>query len=606
MKKKLNKFLVRASILPGLIVLIILVDMIIAGSIYRPAVYIYRAKSWWECKDSLSQWCKERRLTQETKNQKVSAQYGTVVTSQHIASKVGLQVLKNGGNAVDAAVAVGYALAVTDPCCGNIGGGGFMLVRFKDGKNTFINFREIAPQAATGNMFLDEKGEVIPELSTNSYKAVAIPGTVKGLDYALDRYGTLERNVVMLPAIDLAEKGFKLTQGDVDILNQGIKKFRNSENSKKIFLDNNKLKHKVGDWLVQEDLAKTLKLVSRNGPDEFYGGSISKKLVNSSQINNGILSEADFLSYEVQEIQPLECDYRGYQVITAPPPGGGITLCEMLNILEGYDLHSLGFQSKDSLHKFFTSMLFSYLDRNTLLGDPNFVNNPTERLLSDEYAASIRAKIPKKKAVNPKSLYSGITVNEGQNTTHYSIIDKDGNSVAVTYTINSFFGSGFIAGDTGFFLNNEMDDFTAKPGIPNNFGLVQGSKNKIEPGKQPLSSMAPTIVTKDNKISIITGSPGGSTIPTTILQVLTNFADYKMTPNQSVNMPRTHYQGMPNWVITEPNALSNSVVQDLWEMGYKVIPFRSWGAAESIFVNSESKAAAINDHRKPAGYSNGK
>ena len=577
--------------------------MIVSGSVYRPATYLYRAKSWWDCRDSSSLWCTERQLEKATQNLNLTNQNGTVVTSQNIASKVGLQVLDAGGNAIDAAVAIGYALAVTDPCCGNIGGGGFMLIRFADGQSTFINFREKAPQAVSEAMFLDEKGEIIPDLSTKSYSAIAIPGTVKGLDYALTKYGTMKRSKVMKPAIELAGNGFVLTAGDLQVLNKGVDIFKKEANVAEIFLKNDKEKFNVGDRLVQKNLAQTLQKISDNGSDEFYKGSITEKILKSSRENQGILSENDFSSYEVQETKPLKCKYRGNTVLTAPPPGGGVTLCQILSILEGYNLNSLGFHSKDSLHKMFSAMLLAYVDRNTLLGDPDFVDIPVNRLLSKKYASKLRLKIPKETAIDPTPLYSGLAPSEGTNTTHYSILDKYGNSVAVTYTINTYFGAGVIAGDTGFFLNNEMDDFTSKPGVPNSFGLVQGDKNKIEPGKRPLSSMSPTIVTKDNQVVMVTGSPGGSTIPTTILQVLTNVVDFKMSPNKAVNMPRVHYQGLPNWVITEPYALSNSVVQDLWEVGYKVVPFPHWGAAESIFLNSDNEpAVAINDHRKPAGY----
>lgn len=577
--------------------------MIVSGSVYRPATYVYRFKSWLDCRESSSLWCRKKQLENATQKLYLSDKDGIVVTSQHKASEIGLQVLKSGGNAVDAAVAVGYALAVTDPCCGNIGGGGFMLIRFADGKSTFINFREKAPQAATKNMFLDDKGEVIPGLSTKSYQAVGVPGTVKGLDYALTKYGTMKRREVMRPSIELASTGFVLTEGDLQILDKGTDIFKKQPNVAKIFLNKDKQEFKVGDKLIQKDLAQTLQNISDNGPGEFYKGSITKKVVNASRYNKGILTELDFANYDIEESQPVHCNYRGYVVISSPPPGGGITLCQMLNILEGYNLKSLGFQSKDSLHKMFSAMLYAYLDRNTLLGDPNFVNNPTKRLLSKEYASTIRSKIPKDTAIDPSPLYSNVMNREGTNTTHYSIIDKYGNSVAVTYTINSYFGSGLVAGDTGFFLNNEMDDFTAKPGVPNSFGLIQGEENKIEPGKRPLSSMSPTIVTKNNKVSIVTGSPGGSTIPTTVLQVITNIVDFGMSPNKAVNMPRVHYQGLPNWVVTEPYTLSNSVVQDLWEAGYKVIPLPSWGAAESIFLdNGHVPATAVNDQRKPAGY----
>ncbi len=545
--------------------------------------YLYNALSWLECKYANS--CNR---TESASRSSVSGKNGIVVTSQHIASDVGLQILSQGGNAVDAAVAVGYALAVTDPCCGNIGGGGFMLIRLANGKDTFINFREKAPLAATKNMYLDKQGKVISGLSTKGYLAVGVPGTVMGLEEALGKYGTMPRIQVMNPAIKLASAGFELQQGDIDILNFGTKKFKTQPNVANIFLKNGK-SYQVGDRLIQKNLAHTLGLIATLGTDAFYKGAIASEIVKASRQDNGILTSADFANYTISQTQPISCNYRGYEVISAPPPGGGTTLCQMLNILEGYGLKQLDWHSTASLHLMLSSMLYAYSDRNTYLGDPDFVKNPVERLLSKEYAAQIRQKIPRNRAIPPQQFHSKITSGEGSNTTHYSILDRYGNAVAVTYTINSYFGAGVIAGNSGFLLNNEMDDFTALPGVANQFGLVQGSANIIQPGKRPLSSMTPTIVTKNGKVLMITGSPGGSTIPTTVLQVITNVIDYDMNIAEAVNTPRIHYQGLPNLVITEPYALNSTVVQDLWEMGYRVAPFLTWGAAESILVNPKTK-----------------
>lgn len=600
MKKRtrLRKCLLVLTTGSTLIGLALALDMAVSGSVYHPLTYAYQTLSWLGCKNSQSRSCNKAAFSARP----VSGKNGIVVTTQHKASEVGLQILREGGNAIDAAVAVGYALAVTDPCCGNIGGGGFMLIHFANGKNTFINFREKAPLEATKNMYLDSQGKVISGLSTKGYLAVGVPGTVKGLDRALSQYGTMTREQVMAPAIELAENGFVLQQGDVNILNSSTKKFTQQPNVAAIFLKNGKTPYQVGERLVQKYLAQTLKLIAQHGPDAFYKGALAQEIVQASKANGGILTPADFANYTVAETQPLRCRYRGYEVLSAPPPGGGTTLCQMLNILEGYQLKQLGLRSQASLHSMLSAMLFAYADRNTYLGDPDFVNNPVQRLLSKDYATQIRAKIPKLRATPPKHLYSGITSHEGTNTTHYSIQDRYGNAVAVTYTINSYFGAGVIAGNSGFFLNNEMDDFTSKPGVPNNFGLVQGTANVIAPGKRPLSSMSPTVVTKNGKVFIVTGSPGGSTIPTTVLQVITNVIDYGMNISEAVNAPRIHYQGLPNLVITEPYALKPSVVQDLWSMGYRVAPFLTWGAAESIFVNQKTGALyGANDSRKPAG-----
>ena len=524
---------------------------------------------------------------------------GVVVSTQKEASSVGLQVLQDGGNAIDAAVAVGYALAVTDPCCGNLGGGGFMLIHLADGTESFINFRETAPLKAHSQMYLDDRGELIENLSTDGYLAVAVPGTVKGLNYALDRYGTMEREQVIEPAIALAEGGFALQSGDVEIFEAGQDRLL-QPNVAKLFLQDGKKTHQVGDVLVQTDLANTLKAISQEGTAAFYQGEITKQIVAASQKNNGILSLEDFASYQVKEYEPISCNYRGYRVASSPPPGGGTTVCQMLNILSGYNLKELGWHTPQSLHRIFSSMLLAFGDRNRYLGDPDFVDNPTNKLLSAEYAASLREKIAFA-ALDPESIYSTDVQHEGTNTTHYSVVDKEGNAVAVTYTINSYFGAGVVAPGTGFLLNNEMDDFTSKLGKSNQFGLHQGSVNLIEPLKRPLSSMSPTIVTKDGQVYLVTGSPGGPTIPTTVLQVITNVIDYGLGLSEAVNSPRLHYQGLPNRVVSESQAITPKAFRGLKLRGYSIMPFISWGAAESIMVNSDRTMIGINDMRKPAG-----
>lgn len=524
---------------------------------------------------------------------------GVVVSTQQEASSVGLQVLKDGGNAIDAAVAVGYALAVTDPCCGNLGGGGFMLIHLADGTESFINFRETAPLKADSEMYLDEQGKLRENSSTDGYLAVGVPGTVKGLNYALDQYGTMKLKKVIKPAIALAESGFVLHSGDVEIFEAGKENLL-QPNVAKIFLPEGKT-YQVGDVLIQSDLANTLKAISQEGEEAFYQGKIAQKVVAASQKNNGILSLKDFASYQVQEYEPISCNYRGYRVASSPPPGGGTTVCQMLNILSGYNLQELGWHTPQSLHPIFSSMLLAFGDRNRYLGDPNFVDNPTNKLLSVEYAAALRAKIAFA-ALDPESIYSTDVQHEGTNTTHYSVVDKEGNAVAVTYTINSYFGAGVIAPGTGFLLNNEMDDFTTKLGSANQFGLHQGTANLIEPGKRPLSSMSPTIVTKDGQVYLVTGSPGGSTIPTTVLQVITNLIDYKMSLPDAVNAPRVHYQGLPDQIVAESDALTPKTIRGLKLRNYNnIMPFMSWGAAESILVNGDRTMIGVNDMRKPAG-----
>ncbi len=597
-KQLLKKSLLFSGVGSGVLAVGIGLDMIIGGSVYRPLTHVYNTLSWIGCKNSQVYYCNNDPA--KAAPVAVSGSNGVVVTSQRNASEIGLKILKQGGNAIDAAVAVGYALAVTDPCCGNIGGGGFMLVRLANGKDTFINFREKAPLAATKDMYLDKQGKVIPNLSTKGYLAVGVPGTVKGLELALDTYGTMPRDRVMAPAIELAAKGYSLQTGDIQILKEGTKKFQSSSNVANIFLKNGKDGLAVGDRLVQTDLANTLQQISDRGADAFYLGEIAQEVVKVSRQNNGILTQQDFANYTVSQTPPLRCSYRGYQVLTAPPPGGGTTLCQMLNILEGYKLKKGGLHSQ-KVHLMLSAMLYSYADRNNSLGDPDFVKNPVEKLVSKDYAAQLRARIPPARAIPPEPLYSP-TSQEGTNTTHYSIVDRYGNAVAVTYTINSFYGAGVIAGKTGFFLNNEMDDFTSKPGVANSFGLVQGKANIIEPGKRPLSSMTPTIVMKNGKVLMVTGSPGGSTITTTVLQMITNVIDNNLDIARAVNAPRIHYQGLPNVVLTEPFALKSNDVQDLWSMGYRVAPFLTWGAAESILVDPKTGLmSGANDSRKGAG-----
>ena len=524
---------------------------------------------------------------------------GVVVSTQREASEVGLQVLEDGGNAIDAAVAVGYALAVTDPCCGNLGGGGFMTIHLADGTETFINFRETAPLKASADMYLDDRGELIEDLSTDGYLAVGVPGTVMGLNYALDKYGTKSRSQMITPAIELAKSGFVLQSGDIKIFEAGKKRLL-EPNVAEIFLQSGDKTYKSGDTLIQTDLANTLEAIAEGGTEAFYQGEIAQKIVAASQKNQGILSLADFARYQVSEYKPVSCDYRGYRVISSPPPGGGTTVCQMLNILSGYDLKELGWRTPQSLHHLFSSMLLAFGDRNRYLGDPDFIDNPTDKLLAGEYAEQLRGRIAFK-AIDPESVYKTDIQKEGTNTTHYSVVDKAGNAVAVTYTINSYFGAGVIAPGTGFLLNNEMDDFTTKLGAANQFGLRQGEANLIEPGKRPLSSMSPTIVTKDGQLYLVTGSPGGSTIPTTVLQVITNLVDYGMNLADAVNTPRLHYQGLPNRVISETQAISPETFRGLQLRNYSILPMIRWGAAESIVVDADGTMTGVNDVRKPAG-----
>jgi len=499
----------------------------------------------------------------------VAAENGMVVTAQHIATHVGVDVLKRGGNAVDAAVAVGYALAVVYPAAGNLGGGGFMTIQLADGRKTFIDFREKAPLAAKPDMYLDKDGNVIKGASTSGHLAVGVPGSVAGMEYALEKYGTKKRADIIAPSIVLAEKGFALDQGDVDLFRTATDAFRTDAPTAKIFLNNGQ-PYKVGDRLVQKDLANTLREIARHGADGFYKGRVGAAIVASSRQGKGILAQADLDQYKPRELAPVECDYRGFHIVSAPPPSsGGVVICEILNVLEGYPLKELGFRSAQAVHYQIEAMRHAYVDRNSYLGDPDFVKNPLDRLLDKQYAAKIRAAIAPDKAGVSAQLKPGVPPHEGSNTTHYSIVDKAGNAVSVTYTLNDWFGARVTAAGTGVLLNDEMDDFTVKAGVPNLYGLVQGEQNKVEPGKRPLSSMSPTIVTKDGKPVMVVGTPGGSRIITAVLHTIINVVDYDMNVQEAVDAPRFHQQWLPETTNVETFAISPDTRKLLEGMGHK-------------------------------------
>jgi len=556
----------------------------------------------------------------------VEAENGMVVSSQRLASQVGADILKAGGNAVDAAVAVAYAEAVVNPCCGNLGGGGFLVLHAADGRSRFINFRETAPAAATRDMYLDAAGNVVKGASLRGWKAAGVPGTVLGLNTALARYGTLPLAQVMAPAIALARDGFVLTRGDTDILESGTKLFAGQENVARIFLRPDGTPWRPGDRLIQADLARTLEAIAGHGADAFYKGAIPQAVEAASRAGGGLLNAADFAAYTVTESEPLTCRYRGATILSAPPPSsGGVTLCEILGILDGYDLRAAGFNSARTVHLMVEAMRRAYADRNLLLGDPAFVENPVARLLSPAYAEKLRASIRPDRATPSAEIHPdpGLETHERPETTHISVMDKAGNAASLTYTINGYFGAGVIAGDTGFFLNDEMDDFTVKTGVPNLFGLVQGTKNAIQPGKRPLSSMSPTIVLRDGKVGLVAGSPGGSRIITINAQTLINMLDFGMEPQEAVDAPRIHHQWLPDTVYAEPFALSADTKGILRGMGHTIVEQKPWGAEELIAVRAAAPDApeaassgndasrtqrmrpgllyGANDNRRPAG-----
>ncbi|HDU8643188.1 TPA: gamma-glutamyltransferase [Morganella morganii subsp. morganii] len=551
------------------------------------------------------------------------ARNGMVVSSQHLASQAGADILKAGGNAVDAAVAVGYAQAVVNPCCGNIGGG-FMTLHLADGKNIFINFRETAPASASADMYLDKDGNLIKDASLYGYLAAGVPGTVKGLDYALEKYGTMKREQVMAPAIKLARDGFILTRADTDVLDTTTARFKQDPEAARIFLKPDGSAFQPGDRLIQTDLANTLERIAKEGPPAFYEGETPQIVEKASQAGGGKLTAKDFADYTISEVAPVTCTYRGYEFISAPPPSsGGVTICQTLNILEGYDLKAMGFNSADYIHTLTEAMRHSYMDRNTFLGDPAFVKNPTEKLTSKAYAEELRKEIIPGKATPSAQVQPGTGPHEKPETTHYSVVDNKGNAVSTTYTINGRFGAVVIPPGTGFFLNDEMDDFTTKIGEKNMYGLVQGERNAIAPGKRPLSSMSPTIVTKDGKIFLVLGSPGGSRIISITLQTALNIIDHGMAPQEAVNAPRIHHQWLPDEVYYEQRGVSKDSLNLLDKMGYKMVEQTPWGAAELIMVglpgaagvsaDSSGNDAAVsgkvregylygaNDVRRPAG-----
>ena len=500
----------------------------------------------------------------------VAAENGMVVSAQHLATKIGVDVLKRGGNAVDAAVAVGYALAVVYPAAGNLGGGGFMTIQLADGRKTFFDFREKAPLAATANMYLDKDGNVIKDASTTGHLAVGVPGTVAGMELARGRYGTMKRASLMAPSIKYAQQGFTLEQGDVDMLRTATDKFKLDPATAAIFLNKGEA-FVPGQKLVQKDLARTLRLISAQGEDGFYRGAVGAAIVASSQAGKGIITQADLDQYKAREMKPVECDYRGFGIVSAPPPSsGGVIICEILNVLEGYPLKDLGFRSAQAVHFQIEAMRHAYVDRNSYLGDPEFVSNPVDRLLDKAYAGKIRAVIDPAKAGVSQAIKPGVEPHEGSNTTHYSIVDKWGNAVAVTYTLNDWFGAKVTAARTGVLLNNEMDDFTVKIGVPNLYGLVQGEANAIAPGKRPLSSMSPTIVTKDGKPVMVVGTPGGSRIITAVLHTLLNVIDYGMNVQEAVDAPRFHQQWLPETTNMDTFGISPDTRKLLESMGHKI------------------------------------
>ena len=491
-----------------------------------------------------------------------------VVAMESIATDVGVSVLQQGGNAVDAAVAVGFALAVTHPFAGNIGGGGYMLVRMADGRSTFIDFRERAPEKSTRTMYLDAQGNPTKD-SLEGWRSSGVPGSVRGFEMANTQFGTRTWAQNLQPAVDLAVKGYPVSYALAEGL-KGSRALANDPESRRIFQRDGKF-FDVGETLTQPELGRTLQRIATNGPNEFYTGDTAKRFADEMAKHGGIMSAADLANYKAIARTPLQGTYKGYTVLTAPPSSsGGIALLEMLGILEGTGYEKAGAGSASAIHFEAEAMRRAYADRNEYLGDPDFIKNPIDGLLDKAYLAKLRATIDPVKATPSSQVKPGQPAgSEKMETTHYSVVDGQGNAVAVTYTLNGGYGNGITVPGLGFLLNNEMDDFTAKPGTPNMFGLVQGERNAIAPGKRPLSSMTPTILLKDGKLFMTVGAPGGSRISTAVLQVILNVVDFGMNVQDAIDAPRVHHQWMPDRLSLE-RAISPDTVDLLKSRGYDV------------------------------------
>ncbi len=516
----------------------------------------------------------------------VWAKNGMVATQEALASDIGLQILKDGGNAVDAGVAVGFALAVTLPRAGNIGGGGFMMIYdAKQGKTVALDYREKAPSSATRDMYLDSAGNAVSDLSRYHGLAVGVPGTVAGLLKALEDHGTMSREQVMAPAIALAENGIEVTAGLSESLEALSDRLQKWPSTKKIFFKPDGSAYQPGERLKQPELARSLKLIAAQGADGFYKGETASKLVKAVTDAGGRMSLQDLANYEAIARVPVKGDYRGYEIVSMPPPSsGGIHIIQILNILEGYPLKDYGQNSAQTIHLMAEAMQLAYADRAEYLGDSDFIDVPDSGLTSQAYADKLRGLIDPNKATPASTIKANNPLPyESDQTTHFSIVDKDGNAIANTYTLNFSYGTGLVAEGTGILLNNEMDDFSAKPGVPNGYGLLGGEANAVEANKRPLSSMSPTLVFKDSKPYIVTGSPGGSRIITTVTQVISNVLDHDMNIAEATHAPRIHDQWLPDEIRIE-KALNVDTINKLESMGHTVSPQATMGSTQSIMI----------------------
>jgi len=527
------------------------------------------------------------------------ATHGMVATGEEIAAQIGVEILQKGGNAVDAAVTIGFVKAVTYPQAGNLGGGGFMLIySAKTKKVIAIDYREKAPAKATRDMFLDEQKNVDAKLSRFSYLSAGVPGTVAGMAMALEKYGTLSLAEALAPAIALAEKGFIITLAFSNSIKKNAKRLKKHPTTAAIFFKLDGSFYEAGDRLVQSDLANTLKAIAKKGIKAFYQGEIAQLIVKDMQAHGGLITKTDLANYQPGLRKPIQGTYRGYDIYSmSPPSSGGVHIVQILNILENYDIGLLGHNTAATIHLMAEAMKRAYADRSKYLGDTDFVSVPLTGLTSKAYAATLSQQINSQKASLSQDILPGKPTHyESNETTHYSVVDKEGNAVSNTYTINFGFGTGIVVKGAGFLLNNEMDDFSAKPGVPNAYGLIGGTANAIEPHKRMLSSMSPTIVLKDGKPFLVTGSPGGSRIITTTLQVIMNVIDHKLNIQEAVNAVRIHHQWLPDEIRVE-EGLSLDTINLLTEMGHKVVVKKTMGAAASILIDQNTLYGA-NDPRR--------
>jgi gamma-glutamyltranspeptidase/glutathione hydrolase len=524
----------------------------------------------------------------------VHARHGLVASTSEIASRVGVDVLKRGGNAVDAAIAVAFALAVTHPAAGNLGGGGFMMIRLKDGRSTAIDYREMAPAAAHRDVYLDKNGNPITGEggSLVGYRAAGVPGTVRGMELALKKYGSGKLNWAQLvePARRLAANGFVVNRNLARSLHDNKDYLSQYQETKRIYLRNGKF-YQEGELFRQPDLAASFARLQRAGPNDFYLGQTARLIVADMKRNNGLMTMEDLAGYVPKEREPLRGTYRGYEILSMPPPSsGGAVLIQMLNILEGFELEKTDASSSRRYHLMAESMRRAFADRAEYMGDTDFVKVPIAGLVDKVYAEKLRRTIDPQRASTSTEVRAGQPAGyESEDTTHFTVVDKEGNAVANTYTLNNSYGSAAVAKGTGIMLNDEMDDFAAKPGTPNLYGLIQGERNAVAPRKRPLSAMTPTFVLrKDGSLWFTVGSPGGPTIINTVLCIITNIVDYGMNMQQAIDAPRIHHQWLPDELIFEPYGLSGDTREALTSRGHKLGRPRYLGDAEGIMIEEKT------------------